>query len=506
MEENKHSITEEEDCTTYNHVIKYTGIFGGVQGITMLMGLVRNKLVALLLGTSGAALINIFNSSLKLTNDSTNFGIPFSAVKHIAEIHETGDMEAVRQYARVVRTWTLCTGLVGMLIMMLLSAEISRWTFGDTGNAGNFMLLAPAVAFLSVSAGELSILKGTKKLKNVAVASVYSSIAAVALCIPIYYYIGLSGIVYSLLATTLSVMCIQLYFCNKVIPWRVSPFQKDTYSLGAPMVKLGLGYIIAGVFGQGAEYIIRVLILNWGCLEDVGLYHSGYVMAVTYASMVFIAIEADYFPRLSSIKHDTTRQNATVNQQIEVCALLISPILILFVVAMPLIVVVLFSNKFMDAVPMAICASFYMYFKALTLPAAYLSLAHGDSKIYMLTELIYDIYIASVIPLSYRYFGLVGTGLALSSAGLLDAVIIHTLYRKLYSFRFCTRLGRFYVIQYVLLTASVIISFTTDGAERYVIGAMILLVSLLMSLRILRRDTNIVSQLTAKIKEKLRKK
>ena len=34
----------------YRHILKYTGIFGGVQGFQLVMGLLRTKLMALLLG------------------------------------------------------------------------------------------------------------------------------------------------------------------------------------------------------------------------------------------------------------------------------------------------------------------------------------------------------------------------------------------------------------------------------------------------------------------------
>ena len=88
------------------------------------------------------------------------------------------------------------------------------------------------------------------------------------------------------------------------------------------------------------------------------------MLAVTYANIVFVAFEADYFPRLSAAHHDMKRMNQTVNQQIEVGVLLMAPILALFVLAMPVIVPLLFSEEFVGAVPMAISASFFMFFKA----------------------------------------------------------------------------------------------------------------------------------------------
>ena len=44
---------------SYGHVLKYTGVFGGVQGLNILLGLVRNKIVALLLGPSGMGLVSL---------------------------------------------------------------------------------------------------------------------------------------------------------------------------------------------------------------------------------------------------------------------------------------------------------------------------------------------------------------------------------------------------------------------------------------------------------------
>jgi ABC-type methionine transport system permease subunit len=47
---------KENHSDSYDHVLKYTGLFGGVQGLVTLIGLVRNKAMALLLGTGGMGL------------------------------------------------------------------------------------------------------------------------------------------------------------------------------------------------------------------------------------------------------------------------------------------------------------------------------------------------------------------------------------------------------------------------------------------------------------------
>lgn len=483
---------------TYDHVIKYTGLFGGVQGIMMLVSVARNKIVSELLGPSGLAIIKLFDNAIKLINQSTDLGISFSAVKHVAELFDQGTEEEVRNFVHTVRTFCLMTGLLGMLVCLALCQQISYWTFDSYDYTWHFAVLSLVVCMLTVQGGEMAILKGMKKLKKVAVIAVFGAIATLVICAPIYYFWRIDGIVFSLLLSGMAVLAIHFYYSTKVIPWRVSIFSKKEYSNGIPMVKLGIGYIIAGIFGQGAEYIIRTLILRYGDLADVGLYTSGYTMAVSYANLVFVAFEADYFPRLSASHHDPKRMNQTINQQIEVGLLLMAPLLTFFVLAMPILVPLLFSSKFIDAVPMAICASFYIFFKAFTLPIAYLALAKGDSRMYMFTELVYDIFIAIAIPYAFKWWGLEGAGWALSVAGLLDLLLIHIVYGVHYGYRFNFSKMKIYVLLFVCFTVAVFTALHENPWMKLVTGLM-LVVSFIVSFRVLKNETNIISDLKKKL-------
>ena len=97
--------------TTYDHIVKYTGLFGGVQGLTMLMNLVRNKIASVLLGPDGLALVNIYNNAVRLISESTNFGISISAVKHVSELFVFGHRTHMDALYRPIRHLRLpCAG------------------------------------------------------------------------------------------------------------------------------------------------------------------------------------------------------------------------------------------------------------------------------------------------------------------------------------------------------------------------------------------------------------
>ena len=151
-----------EKQNSYSHILKYTGLFGGVQVLGILVGLVRNKLVALILGPMGMGLLALFSSTIKLVGDSTNLGLSISAVRNMSGAYDCGDTDRLLRSISVFRHWCLITSLLGLLVCVVLSPLLSRWTFSFGNHTLHFVLLAPVVALTTLSTGELAILKATR--------------------------------------------------------------------------------------------------------------------------------------------------------------------------------------------------------------------------------------------------------------------------------------------------------------------------------------------------------
>lgn len=503
-DERRNAKEDSRTDATYNHVLKYTGVFGGVQGLTMLMSIVRNKLAAELLSKAGFGLISIYNGIATFVSSTSNLGIPFSAVQHVSELYETGTEEDVRQYIRVVRTWSLWTALLGALLCILFSPLISYFSFdGDWGYTGRVCLLAPIIFALAVTAGEISILKGLRRLKRVALISAAGAISTFACTIPFFYGWHVAGIIPALVVSTFVLMGIHLFFSVRVYPWQVALFSKDIFWQGMAMVKLGVPYVLAAIAGSLSALAIPALLIKFGSLEEVGVYRVGYGLMVTYAGMVFVAVEADYFPRLSAVSHDVTRMNKVINQQIEVCVLLMSPFLIFLMLFMPLVIRMLSSAEFLVVVDMAVCSTFYMFFRALSVPVAYTALAKGDSITYLVMEVVYDIVVVALIAWGYIEWGLTGTGIALSLAGLFDLLLIGIGYHYKYSFRFSAQAVRLSLIQFVGVAIGMGVCLQSCEAVKYSVGGAVLLLSAGLSLSVLSRETTLLSTLKVKV---LRKK
>ena len=89
-------MNKKETSSSYSHILKYTSIFGGVQGLVILIGMVRNKLIALLLGPQGMGLMALFNSTVRLISDTTGLGLGVSAVRELSRLYDEEHHEELK--------------------------------------------------------------------------------------------------------------------------------------------------------------------------------------------------------------------------------------------------------------------------------------------------------------------------------------------------------------------------------------------------------------------------
>ena len=470
----------------YSHVLKYTGIFGGVQGLNIIISLVRNKLVALLLGPDGMGLASLFNTTVNFISQSTNLGISFSAVKHISSLYEENDEEKIAHFVKVVRVWSLITALVGMAVCVLLGPFLSDYTFSWGDHTLHFILLSPAVGLLAITGGETAILKGMRRLRSLATIQIYTVIVALFISVPLYYFFGQTAIVPVIVLLILVSMLLTIRYSYRLFPLRLSG-PRGVLGEGMNMVKLGVAFVVAGVMGSGAEMLVRSYLNVTGNLDVVGLYNAGFVLTITYASMVFSSMETDYFPRLSSVCKDVSMLNLTVNRQIEVSLLVASPMLAALIIALPILIPLLYSSEFIPVIAMAQVAVFSMYIKSISLPISYITLSKGDSIAYMILESCYDVIFVIMIIAGYQLWGLYGTGLALSLSYLINFVLVGGYAYFHYHYRMSGRVLYYAAIQLGLGIAVYVFSLIDNQVFYWLLGSILCVVSMLISVIILRR-------------------
>ena len=451
----------------------------------ILISVVRTKVIAVLLGPHGVGLISLFNSTVKFLSDSTNLGLSMSAVKRVSMSYDSGNAEELAESVRVVRTISLVTAIVGTLVALAVSPLLSKYTFFWDGHLVHFLCLSPVVGLMAVTGGEVAILKGIRQLGSLARSTIWYLLAALLLSVPLYFFFGISGIVPAMVVMALAQMLITIAYSYRHQPLVL---RRDRHVLrrGYGMISQGVGFVLASVAAAASELIIRSYINNVSDAEMVGLYNAGFMMTMTYAGMVFSALDADYYPRLSAISDLGSEFNATVNRQIEVSLMIVSPFLVAFMVGLPLLLPLLYSGKFLPASGMVRLIILAMYLRAVKLPIAYLPLARGNSRSYLLMEGIYAVVLVlSTIVLFDRY-GLLGAGMAILFTAAFDFLMLLAYMRYRYGYVISSKVMRLLAAQLPLGLLAFGVALSCKGWGYWFSGIALAVGSLLLSLLFMR--------------------
>lgn len=425
---------------SYFHILKYAGLFGGVQGLSVLVGIVRNKFSALFLGPSGMGLLALLNSNLSLLSAITNLGIPTSGVRVLSDAKSREDSVCM------VRSLALLSAIGGAMLCVLL-IPLADFHFGSSswGNRQplhrlHFLLLAPSVFFTVLAGGETAILKGAGKLKALAMQASVLALLSLLFSIPIYYLWGANGIlmVLFLLAFSQWGLC---FLCSlREFPFRLN-YSRKMLLRGMPMIRLGLSFVLAGIMNAGAEVVIRGFLEVQSGLEAVGLFNAAITIVLVYGGMLFSVMDSDYYPRLSAIagrrlsKRAMVMRNLVISRQVEMNVVLMVPIVIGLILLLPYLIPVLYNQDFMDMQGMAQIASVGLLFRAIYLPVEYIPLSRGDAKVYLLQEGCAAFLLLCSELYGYLLGGLTGVGWGILAAYAVETVGVLLFSRFYYGFR-----------------------------------------------------------------------
>lgn len=501
MSRNRDSISPKNN---YSRVIKYLGIFGGAQGVSFLLSMVRNKFASVLLGAVGFGIIAVYNRTVQLFCDFTGLSLSLSAVRRMSDAYCNEDEAAVRHCVKVVRSIAVLTGLAGMLLMLLLSPLMSRFMFdGSWYYAARLALLSPVVLFIAVSGGELAVLRGVKQPGKIAMYTLWTAVSAVLATIPLYYAFGLGGILPAILLVSFFQMAGALYFSTRLYAYRAAPFSWQLLREGLDIVKLGAGYIYASILVSGSIWLIYQAVTRIGGDEATGIFSAGYILVGMLPSILFAAFDSDYYPNLSGIFAHTRERNALVNEHIEVHLLVQVPVMLCVIILLPWLFPLFYSDAFLPALQMTQIAVFALLFHIMTYPISFMPVSKGDTLVFAGQETIYNASFVLLTVLGFCHYGWVGAGVGMALARVIDLCVVYTISRVRYGFRLSSKAVGYFLFSFAVCAA---VLFSVLFAEcwpwlRYV-GFAVAALSVGVSLNMLSRHSNVFTSLYKRIFKK----
>lgn len=323
--------------SSYISIFKATSLFGGVQLYQIFIQIVKSKVIAVLLGPFGVGIMGLFQSGLSLVQQITGMGLSSSAVRDVSEAYGTGDMNRISQTVTSLRRLVWITGLLGLIIVVFTSPFFSKSSFGNYDYTFQFIILSVTLLFDQLAVGQKVLLQGMRRLKDLALCSAVGVTAGLAISVPLYYWLGVSGIAPTLVLTSVCSLCVTWLFARKVKIKKAVITIKETFARGRHMLVMGVSMSFSGILASGVAYVTRGYIQGVGGVEEVGLYQAGHVIITTYVGLVMNSIATDYYPRLASINKDNEKCREAVCQQGEIGTMILAPLLTMCLVFMPFV-------------------------------------------------------------------------------------------------------------------------------------------------------------------------
>ena len=488
MDEQQHN----KGGTSYGTIFKTTFLFGFVQVFKAVIAIIKNKLVAILIGPEGMGLLGIFNSTIQMVQTGAGLGINQSAVRDVAEAKGSGHHERVSKIIKVTNRVVIFTGLLGCIITLVLSHYLSIWTLGDTTYTISYCILALVVALNIINEGKQALLKGTRHLRALAYASMIGTVVGLVTAVPLYYFFGKDGIVPELLIASILALLVSQYYVNRISVEKVVLSIKETVNEAKPMFKMGVALMFVTLLGTVTTFAINAFIRSKGGLADVGFFSAGSGILHAYFGVIITALMTDYYPRIAAVNQDNEKVQEELNKQTMVSVVLCCPLIVLFVALMPLFIRILYSAEFLPTLDYLRYGIFWTVITICSNQVDMILIAKANTKVYMGIAIVVRVIQIIMCVILYNFLGLIGLGISYAFLGVLHMIIMAITVHKLYGIHFSSEFVKTGVIVlFFTIVATIINALHIDEIVKYVAAILLVIISTYYSYKVSKTRLNI---------------
>ncbi len=353
----------------------------------IVIGLVKFKAAALLLGPDGIGLIGLLANIVALLSVVAGLGIATVGTQQVAGAAVLDDDRAVGEARQALFLAAAALALLGGVALWLLRTPIFRMA-GVSGIAdGDTALLALSIGGTVFAGAQTAYLNGIRRIGDLAIINVVGGLVATVVAITAIARLGEGGLAAFVLtgpAATLIVggALVALADRSAAPPLRLPQLARQWRALAS----LGAPFMLASLVGVGGQLFVRGLLQRENGAADLGFFQAAWTISMNYMGVVLTAMGADYYPRLTGIIRDRTAARRLVNQQTEVALLFAGPILVLMAALAPLVVHILYAASFAPAATILRWQTMGDVLKIASWPLGFVLLASGRGVRYLLIE------------------------------------------------------------------------------------------------------------------------
>jgi antigen flippase len=447
-----HPVENQSEHNTYGQILKSSAMVGGSQVLNILIGMVRTKAMAVMLGPAGFGLFGLYSSVVSLAQTFAGMGINSSGVRQIAAAASYREEQLVAQTTLVLRRVSLFLGLLGAAFMIMFSRQISSLTFASERHAGAISGLSIAVFFTLISGGQAALIQGMRRIADLAKMQVFGALFGALCSIPLVYFFREKGVVPSLICVAATAVVTSWLYSRRIAIAAISIGASAVWRESGALLKLGIAFMASNLLTLGVAYVIRITVLRKVGYEATGLYQSAWSLGGLYVGFILQAMGADFYPRLTACAGDNIACSRLVNEQSRVGLLLAGPGVIATLTFAPLVIAIFYSAKFGAAVNILRWICLGTILQVITWPMGYVIVAKAKRALFIGCEVAWSLVSLGLAWVCITHWGLTGAGISFFGSYIFHGIMLYAIVARLCDFRWSSDNKRTALISLSLVT------------------------------------------------------
>lgn len=392
-------------------------------------GFVSSKIVAILTGPAGVAIIGAFSNFISIVLIFANGAINTGVVKYTAE-YDGNDDQLKSLFSTSLKISVYCSVATGLLLI-LLAPYCSAWLLATDIYTNVIRVLGITIVLYSLNTLLISILNGKGQIKSYTVVNAVGSIIGLIMTVGLVYFYNVQGALYSLVLTPSIVLFVTASLIIKA-PWFKWDYFKQAFNrtIGKKLSHFSLMALVSAITVPVSEIILRNMVIAKVSITSAGYWQGMMKVSDGYLLLITTSLSIYYLPKLSSLKtNEELRKEIFSGYKIIIPAVLLGCCAIYFLRF--LIIRILYTSDFLQMESLFIWQLIGDFLKISAWVLSYLMLAKAMTKAFILTEVIFSV---SYVVLGYIFlniFQLKGITMAFAANYFIYLITMILLFRKL---------------------------------------------------------------------------
>lgn len=374
--------------------------------VRMLAGMISVKIVALIIGPVGIALLGQLNNFNTILLGLANGGISSGITKYVAEYKE--DDNHIKKYLSNALRITLTCSVIVAIVLIVGCQQLSELILLSYEYYYVFIVFGLTLILYSLNGLLISVLNGYKQFKKYVEINIAGTLLGLVYSVCLVYFWGLPGALINSVTFQSIVFFATLWMCRKQT-WLKKEYFIEKFD--HVITKQYFGYSLMTLTTLAllpvSQLILRGYVISEISANDAGIWEGMNRVSGTYLSVITTALSIYYLPRLSEINN-----NIELRNEIFKCYKFIIPLLFLIglsiYVGRDFIIWLLFTPDFLPMENLFVWQLFGDLFKISSWLLAYIMVAKAQTRMFITTEIVFDLLYLLLCFICMKYNGVVG--------------------------------------------------------------------------------------------------